>query len=169
VPAIEVLGAFDAGSTAAPFGVGWNASGDADRGGTSRATQHLVEGGAQNSKGALEVSGTIGDSIQYATAGTWFLPAGVAKGASMDFSSKKTLSFFARGDGKSYKVFVISGAVENVAPGMYDFKAGPEWEEVRVPLDVIGVQDITRVKVLGFASFMRTGDFRFQIDNVRLE
>jgi ABC-2 type transport system permease protein len=169
-PAVKVLGDFDAGSTKAPYGEGWNAEGDAGRKGTSHATQRLVEGGAQNSKGALEVSGSIGDTIQYPTAGTWLSPAGIENGKYMDFSAKKTLRFFARGDGRSYKVFVVSGVHhENVAPGMFDFQAGPEWQEYEVPIGVIGAQDLTRVQTIGFAAFQRPGDFRFQIDNVRLE
>ena len=51
----------------------------------SKATQRLVEGGAAGSKGALEVTGEIGNAIQYPFAGTMFFPQGPPMQGMMDY------------------------------------------------------------------------------------
>ena len=108
-PAVAVIADFDSGSAAAAYGIGWSAAGDDMRGGNSSATQRLVDGGAGGSKGALEVTGAVGDAIQYPFAGTMFFPEGPPMQGLMDYSGKKTLTFQARGDGRRYMLMVISG------------------------------------------------------------
>jgi ABC-2 type transport system permease protein len=167
-PAVAMIADFE-GSTNAAYGIGWNAAGDEMRGGNSTATQQLVEGGA-GSKGALEVSGTIGGAIQYPFAGTMFFPQGPPMQGLMDFSGKKTLSFQARGDGKRYMLMVISGLLVDAIPLMYDFETGPEWREVKIDLaEFSNAADFKRVKAIGIGTMGPIGPFRLQIDNVRLE
>jgi len=168
-PAVAVIADFDAGSANAAFGVGWIPSGDDMRGGNSTATQRLVDGGADGSKGALEVSGTISDAIQYPFAGTMFFPQGPPMKGLMDISGKKTLSFQARGDGKHYMLMVISGLVVDAIPLMYDFEAAPEWREVKLELAKFANADFKRVRAIGVGTMGPVGPFRVQIDNVRLE
>jgi ABC-2 type transport system permease protein len=168
-PAVAVIADFDNGSETAAYGVGWVAARDDMRGGNSKSAQHLVAGGAAGSKGALEVSGDVGNAIQYPFAGTMFFPEGPAMQGLMDYSAKKTLSFQARGDGGRYKILVISGVKMDVIPLMVDFEAGTEWHEVRLELANFGAADFKRVRAIGVGTMGPTGPFRFQIDDVRLE
>jgi hypothetical protein len=168
-PATVVIADFDAGTDAAAYGVGWHAGGDDMRGGNSRATQRIVPGGAQNSRGALEVNGTVGDAIQYPFAGTAFFPVSPDKQRFMDYSKKHTLSFFARGDGRTYTVLFLAGLQVDAIPAMFPFDAGPEWKEVRIPLESTAILDLQRVQGIVIGSMGPAGEFRFSIDNVRLE
>jgi len=172
VPAPDqaVIGSFDDGSAATAYGSGWLAGGDDNRGGDSQASQQVVTGGARGSKGALEVTGTVGQKIQYASAGTVFFPEGQPVNPGfMNYSSKKALSFQTRGDGRSYTLLIMSGLVVDAIPFMYPFNAGPEWTEVKITLSDYPNVDWTRVKMIGIVSIGPPGPFRFQIDDVRLE
>ena len=165
-PAIADLSNFDNGSAAAAFGGGWQAFGDADRGGDSTGTQRVVDGGADKTSHALEVSGTVGTAIQYPFAGTGWQPG---SGQFMDLSAKQSLTFQARGDGRTYTVAIISGLLVDAIPAMYQFTAGPEWQKISVPLQEMAGVDIQRIKTIAIGTGSPAGDFRFQIDNVRLE
>jgi ABC-2 type transport system permease protein len=171
-PSTTLVADFDNGSEQVAYGIGMHAFDDKPRGGNSTTSQKLVEDGAEHSKSALEVTGVVGDGIQYPFVGTSFLPNGkptpdFSKQGFMDYSSRHTLRFFARGDGHSYTV-AISGPVMDAIPAMYGFTAGPEWQEVKVPLHELGGLDLARVKAISFGT-MAQGPFRFQIDNVRIE
>jgi ABC-2 type transport system permease protein len=171
-PDKPVIADFDNGNANASYGLGFSASDDKMRGGDSSAAQKLVDGGAEKSRGALEVSGEVGTGIQYPFAGTSFLPNGIAnaewtKQGLMDYSRKQTLRFFARGDGKDYLVMMMGPAVDTI-PAMFTFTAGAEWQEVRVPLQSLGGIDLKQVKLISIGT-MTPGAFRFQIDDVRVE
>jgi ABC-2 type transport system permease protein len=168
-PSAAVIADFDNASESAAYGIGWTAAGDDMRGGNSKAAQHLVTGGAGSSKGALEITGEIGDAIQYPFAGTMFFPEGPPMQGLMDYSGRKALSFMTRGDGGRYKVLVISGTQVDAIPLMVDFDAGPEWREVRLELAKYGAADFKRVRAIGLGTMGPAGPFRFQIDDVRLE
>jgi hypothetical protein len=168
-PAVVVLSDFDGGSAATAYGIGWSAAGDNMRGGNSTAKQRLVESGAGGSKGALEVTGTLGDGLQYPFAGTMFFPQGPPMQGLMDYSGKKTLKFQARGDGRHFMLMVISGLAVEGIPLMYDFETGPEWREVRLDLAKYPNVDWKRVRAIGVGTMGPVGAFRFQIDDVRVE
>jgi ABC-2 type transport system permease protein len=167
-PATVMISDFDQGSAVVAYGEGWHAGGDDMRGGNSKATQRVVDGGAEGSKSSLEVTGTIGGTLQYPFAGTAFFPHGTADGTFMDYSGKQTLSFFTRGDGQQYTVVFLSGVQVDAIPAMYYFKAGPEWTEVRLALSDLGGLDRKRVHGIVIGSMGPAGDFRLQIDNVQL-
>ena len=129
-PDTAVIADFDNGSDTASYGMGWHAADDKERGGNSTISQRLIEGGAQNSHGALEISGEVGTALQYPFVGTSFLPNGIegrewANQGLMDYSSKKTLSFYARGDGQSYTVVIMGPALDAI-PAMFPFVAGAD-------------------------------------------
>jgi ABC-2 type transport system permease protein len=171
-PAITLIADFEHGSDAASYGVGWHAGDDKDRGGNSTISQRLIEGGAQNSRGALEISGAVGTALQYPFVGTSFLPNGIegaewANQGLMDYSAKKTLSFYARGDGQSYTVVIMGPALDAI-PAMFPFVAGADWQAVSIPLQGLSSVDMKRVKLISIGS-MTPGPFRFQIDDVRLD
>lgn len=166
-PADTLIANFDAGSAAAAFGAGWLASGDEMRGGNSKATQRVIDGGAAGTAHALEVSGTIGDGIQYPFAGTAFFPAGTEPGKIMDFTGRKELTLQARGDGKPYTVIFLGLSVGGIPP-MYTFTSTAQWQEVRIPLADLAGFDIARVRGIVIGSSGPPGDFRFEIDDVQL-
>jgi hypothetical protein len=171
-PETPVIAEFDGGNANATYGIGFTATDDKSRGGNSTVSQRLVDGGAEHTKAALEVSGDVGTAIQYPFVGTSFLPNGKPQvdflnQGYMDYSKRHTLRFDARGDGKNYMV-VIMGPRVDAMPAMYGFVAGPDWQEVRVPLQDLGGADLARVKVISIGS-MTPGEFRFQIDGVRIE
>src|SRR6187399_18954 len=168
-PAVAVIADFDHGSAAAPYGTGWVAAADDSQGGNSKSSQRVIDGGAAGSKGALEVTGEVGNALQYPFAGTMFFPEGIPMQGLMDYSGKKTLSFQTRGDGGRYKVLVLSGTPMISIPLMIDFEAGAEWHEVRLEIANLGAADFKRVRGIGIGSMGPTGPFRFEIDDVRVE
>jgi len=163
---------FDSGSASTAYGMGFTAIDDKGRGGDSSVSQHLIDGGAGQSKGALEVSGEVGTAIQYPFVGTSFLPNGKPQveflnQGFMDYSSRHALRFDVRGDGRTYMVVIMGPRIDTI-PAMYGFVAGPQWQEVRVPLQELGGVDLKRVKLISIGS-NTPGPFRFQIDGVRIE
>lgn len=90
---------FEEGTTATKFGAGWSVSTDALANGKSTAELKCIAGGAEGSKGALEVSGTISDAFAFPWAGALFSP-GSAPMAPANLSSKKAIHFWIRGDGR---------------------------------------------------------------------
>jgi hypothetical protein len=166
-PADPVIADFDAGTDQARFGEGWKAVGDDMRGGNSKATERVIAGGAGGTKGALEITGTIGDAIQYPFAGTTFAPVSHQRGTAMNFGARKELRFFLRGDGKQYTV-IFNGGETDGAPPMYGVTAGSDWQEVRIPLgDIVGL-DPARLHSIAIGMFGSAGDFRFDLDGIEL-
>jgi ABC-2 type transport system permease protein len=168
-PANPVIANFDDGTLKASYGVGWSTADDRTRGGTSSAELKLIVDGAGNSKGALEASGTIGDAIEYPFGGTIFFPKGVEDAAFMDYSSKKTLSFKMRGDGRQYTVIFLVGTQATGIPPMYSFDAGPEWQEIRIELATLAGMDLKRVRGIVIGAGRPSGEFRFALDDVRVK
>lgn len=167
-PDIPVIADFDNGSTVAAYGTGMYAGGDDTQGGNSIASQQLVEGGANGSPGALEVTGEVRPGAQYPMAGTFFFPEGAPMEGMMDYSAKKTLSFHARGDGRRFTFMLFSGTTIGI-PLMYNFTAGPEWRKYELDLADFSAHDFKRVRGFAFVSMGEQGPFRFQIDDIRLE
>jgi ABC-2 type transport system permease protein len=166
-PANPLISDFEAGAPDALYGVGWLAAGDDMRGGNSKASQRVTDSGAASSRGALEVSGTIGDGIQYPFAGTAFFPNGTEEGKLMNFAGRRELTFYARGDGRQY-IVVFLGATPGGIPPMYGFSTTAEWQQVRIPLaDVLGL-DLARVHGIVIGNNGPLGDFRVELDDVQL-
>ncbi len=167
-PAATVLADFDSGSDRAAYGTGMVAAGDQAQGGSSTATQRLVQDGAAGSAGALEVTGELRPGAQYPFAGTFFFPEGTPMEGLMDYSSRKSLSFHARGDGRRYTLMVFTGTTMGI-PLMYNFEAGPEWRRYELELADFSAHDFKRVRGMAFGAMGETGPFQFQVDDIRLE
>ncbi|HUQ08864.1 MAG TPA: ABC transporter permease [Steroidobacteraceae bacterium] len=165
-PAEPLIAGFDAGSDHAAYGQGLFASGDENQQGKSTATQKVIDGGAQGSKGALEVTGEVRPGAQYPTAGTFFFAKGQVMKSTIDISAKKTLSFQVRGDGKDYTLMIFTAA--SYIPLMQAVSTGPEWREVKLDLSKYVGADFKHVKGFGIVA-MAMGPFRFQVDDLRLE
>jgi ABC-2 type transport system permease protein len=167
-PADGSIASFDTGSANAVYGIGWNASSDEVVGGASTATIRVVDGGAEDTHGSLEITGTIRPGFQWPFAGAIFMPNGPPMQGMMDYSKFKTLRLFVRGDGRKYVVTFFSTANQQSIPSSFPFETGPEWREVRVPLADF-VEDLKRVRGIMLGANEPEGDFRLQVDNVRLE
>ena len=116
-------------ATKTAFGAGWMVSTDAMMGGKSKAAMTVVEGGAEHSKHALKINGTIAGTSAQRWAGVFFSP-GATPMSPANLSGKSGLSFWARGDGKTATVMVFSQA-RGFIPVIKTFVPGKEWKQFR--------------------------------------
>jgi imidazolonepropionase-like amidohydrolase len=157
---------FEADVTTSKFGSGWAVSTDTMAGGKSTAELKWMNPGANASKGAMQISGTISDAFAYAWAGAMFSP-GSHPFESSNLSSKKAIRFWIRGDGRPYRLmfFTKSGGYN---PSIQNLTVGTEWKEVTIPFSAFQTDghDITAIL---FCAGGNPGAFTFAIDDVRLE
>jgi len=170
-PAPENLGEglisdFEGEKISARFGAGWMTSTDSFMGGKSKAELLLADGGAEGSRRALRIKGTIAEAGSIRWAAAMFSP-GTAPMAPANLSSKKALSFWAKGEGKTFAVMVYAKRLGYV-PKVMAFEAGPEWKEYVFPFDRFGLDGSD---IIGFAvgASMTPGEFDLLIDNVWLK
>jgi imidazolonepropionase-like amidohydrolase len=157
---------FDSSDTPkAAFGAGWMVSTDSIRGGKSTAQMKVVPGGAESSKSALQIDGTIVEN-SVAWAGAMFFP-GTAPMAPANLSSKKTITFWAKGDGKTYNLMVYLQS-NGYIPKSQTFTAGPEWKKITIPFSSLET-DGHDVMGIFFGAWVQPGAFSLVIDNVRLD
>lgn len=159
-----VVSTFDEGKITANYG-SWTAMSDAVMGGKSTASMQLIEGGANHSKGALRVTGELAPG-QFPWAGVFFAPGESVQDV-VDLSSKKEISFWAKGDNKQYVVVVATESRQNQMPGMQMFDAGAEWKQYSFPISRFQT-DGHDIMNIGFASGQNPGKFDFQIDQVEI-
>jgi hypothetical protein len=127
----------------------------------------LVAGGAAQSRGALEVSGEIKPGSPYPWSGMMFFAAAQPM-QPVDFSTRKELVFWVRGDGRSYNAMLFSGPSMQAMPSLQAFTAGPEWREVRLPLAGFAGAEPALLRGIAFTAGQPAGEFRFRIDRVEL-
>jgi imidazolonepropionase-like amidohydrolase len=157
---------FEADVTTSKFGSGWAVSTDTMAGGKSTAELKWINPGANGDKGAMQISGTISDAFAYAWAGAMFSP-GSHPFESSNLSSKKSIRFWIRGDGRPYRLmfFTKSGGYN---PAIQSLSVTTEWKEVTIPFSAFQTDghDITAIL---FCAGGSPGAFTFAIDDVRLE
>jgi imidazolonepropionase-like amidohydrolase len=156
---------FEDGTPRAAFGAGWMVTDDTRAGGKSAGEMAVVDGGANGSAKALAVTGTISPAFQYAWAGAMFSP-GEQPFAPANLSSKRELRFWAKGDGKTYRVMLFTQAAP-ATPLVRTFVAGPEWAEHVFPLAAFGGSDGRGVMAVIVAGGPEPGPFAVRIDEVR--
>jgi len=156
---------FDDLKVAASYG-GWMVTSDQQMGGKSTASIQAVEGGANQSRGALEVRGEVVAGAEFPWAGVLFHP-GASPGETVNLSAKHAISFWAKGDGGNYSVAVLTEANSGQLPGIRPFVAGREWTQFTFPLSDFETDghDITGV---GFLRAPEPGKFQFEIDQVEI-
>jgi beta-glucosidase len=160
---------FDDGKAAAAYG-SWLANGDAMNGGKSTATMAVVEPGADNTKGALQVTGEVVSGAVFAWAGVLYSPAQQPMQPA-NLSGKKGISFWAKGDGKTYTLIVLTEARSGNSgemPAMTQFVAGPEWKQYTFPFTAFET-DGSDLTGLGFVRAKEPGKFQFQIDQFQIQ
>jgi len=156
---------FEDGTTSAKFGSGWQISTDSLMGGKSTAQMHVVAGGAEGSKNALQIDGEIVQSARI-WAGGMFFP-GPTPMAPVNLSSKKAISFWTKGDGASYRVMIYAQSFGYI-PKTQTFTAGPEWKKVTMPLSAFDTDGHDLMGIF-FGAASAPGKFNLLIDDVRLE
>jgi imidazolonepropionase-like amidohydrolase/ABC-type multidrug transport system permease subunit len=158
---------FDEGTITGKFGSGWVKSTDSMMGGKSVVDFKVVDGGAQNSKGSLEIDGEIAPGYAFPWAGAMFMP-GAQPFAPANLSSKKTISFWAKGDGKTYRVMTFAASLGSI-PAWQSFAAGPDWKHYTFPFASFRGLDGHDLEAVLFSGGPEPGKFSFQIDDVRFQ
>lgn len=165
LPAGGRISDFEDGTAAARFGFGWADSTDAMRGGASVVRKEVVAGGAESGH-ALEISGEVKKGFAFPWSGAIFFPGPQAM-APANLAAARDLVFWARGDGRTYKVFVFATSLGPM-PSQQSFVAGPEWERHAIPLARFAGVDPAAITGIFFGAGPELGTFRFRIDNVEV-
>lgn len=161
-----VVSTFDNSKVEANYG-SWTSMSDAVMGGKSTISMQPTAGGANGSKGALRVTGELVSGAQFTWAGVLFGP-GESLEDVVNLSSKKTISFWAKGDGKAYAVAVSTAATQGQMPAMQTFMAGPDWKQFSFPLSTFNTDGHDFLN-LGFFRGQELGKFEFEIDEVEIK
>ena len=161
-----VVSDFDAGTATVKFGAGWFDSTDQMLGGKSTDQFKVVDGGANGSKGSLAITGEIVGGTTFPWAGAMFMP-GAKPFAPANLSAKNAISFWAKGDGKPYRVMLFSASGGPV-PAMQEFEAGSDWKQYAFPLSSFHTDGRDLQGVL-FSGGPAPGPFSFQIDEVQFK
>lgn len=163
-----VVSTFDSGDKPEANYGSWMAASDTMNGGKSHSAISILSPGAQGSKGALAVSGEVLSGSQYPFGGVIFMPGSHPMEA-VNLSGKKQISFWARGDGKSYTLILLTSQRngQNGMPAMVTFTAGPEWKQYTFPFSKFET-DGSDITAIGFADMQNPGKFSFEIDQVEI-
>jgi hypothetical protein len=100
-------------------------------------------------------------------AGALFSP-GKAMMAAANLSSRKSLSFWAKGEGRSYTVMIFAQGF-GYQPAQQTFTAGAEWKQFTFPLKAFNGTDGHDLTGVFFGSSPTPGKFDLRIDDVRFE
>jgi len=157
---------FEDGTTSTKFGLSWIATAGRLMGGSQPQAQiDVVDGGAAGSQRALQISGEISQGA-FAWAGAKFSP-GPAPKMPVNLSAKKALSFWTKGDGRTYQVMLYAKS-KGALPAMKSFVAGTDWHKVTIAFSDFGT-DGSDLAELIFADFSVPGRFSFLVDDIELE
>jgi imidazolonepropionase-like amidohydrolase len=149
------------------FGAGWIAWTDRSMGGKSTVTLKIAPGGAHGSKGCLDIAGdVVASGLPTLWAGAMFVP-GKARMEPVDLSAKKSLSFWATGEGRPYAVMIFAQSF-GYEPVGQSFTAGPEWKQFTFPLKSFRGADGHGLMGV-FVGSPTAGKFDLSIDDVRIE
>lgn len=157
---------FEGGDTSVSFGHAWQPTTDEQAGGNSTAAIEVVEGGANDSGYALEVTGTVGEQFALPWGGTMFMPGAQPFGPA-DLSSRPVLSFNVQGQPGNYRVQLFCQNTGQVPPEQ-TFDVGEEWSAVRIDLSQVGGCDVAGLMAVIFSA-QEPGDYRFLLDDVTFE
>ncbi len=157
---------FEDGTVSARYG-SWTTLSDKATGGTSSVSIEPVAGGASSSKGALRVRGELVPGKGFAWAGAFFAPGASIRDPA-NLSGKKTVRFWAKGDGKSYAIALSTASGQGQMPVSKPFVAGPEWKEYAFAISDFDTDghDVTSV---AFVHAQDPGQFEVELDQVAIE
>jgi beta-glucosidase len=162
-----VVSDFDDLKVAANYG-SWMTTSDSEAGGKSTSSIQAVSGGANGSKGALKISGElVSGGAPFNWAGVFFFP-GASPNDSANLSSKKTLSFWAKGDGKSYAMALQTETNQGQMPAIVPFTTTSDWKQYSFPWSAFKT-DGSDIRGIAFAHAQDPGKFEFEIDEVEIK
>lgn len=160
---------FDNGKAAAAYGM-WIAASDSMNGGKSKSKLDIIEPGAANTQGAMQVTGELQAGAPSLFAGALFSP-GAAPMQAVNLSKKNGLSFWAEGDGQTYTLVILTASrngQNGEPPATTTFIAGSEWKQYTFPFSALGT-DGSDLSGIGFVRAQEPGRFEFQIDEVEIK
>lgn len=165
-----VVSNFDDLKPSANFG-SWMAAGDGTMGGgKSTSSMAVIQPGADGTKGALQVSGEVIGGSPFPWAGLLYSP-GSAPMQPANLSKKSAISFWAKGDGGTYTLVVLTEARSGNSgemPAMTTFVAGPEWKQFTFPFTTFET-DGSDISGIGFVRAQQPGKFQFALDQVEIK
>jgi len=161
-----IISSFEDGTDHAAFGAGWSKSTDALMGGKSTTDYKIIAEGANGTKKSLRVTGEIASGLPYNWAGAMFSP-GARPFVPANLSKASGLQFWARGDGKTYRLMFFTPAGGSI-PQVETFAAGAEWKQYTFPFSKFGGSDGHDVQAILFSGGPEIGKFSFEIDEVGL-
>ena len=150
---------FENGKVESKFGAGWMVSTDSMMQGKSEAKLEVVDG-------ALLISGEIRPGFSFPWAGAMFSP-GKTPMAPANLSSRKSITFRAKGDGKTYRLMLFATKL-GYQPAMKNFTVGADWKQYSFTFDSFGV-DGSDTMALVFSGGPQQGKFALVLDDVRVE
>ena len=165
----NMVSSFDDGKASAAYG-SWMGASDAMQGGKSMSTIAVIQPGAGNTKGALQVTGEVAPGSQFPFAGALYSP-GTAPMQPANLSKKNSISFWARGDGKPYTILVLTVARSGQSgepPAMATFTAGPEWKQYTFPFSAFETNGSDLIGI-GFIRVQEPGKFQFDLDEFEIK
>jgi hypothetical protein len=164
-----MVSSFDEGKTAAAYG-SWISATDSMNGGKSTSSIAVVEPGAANSKGAMQVTGEVvkGDG-PLLFGGALYSPGGGPMQPA-NLSAKRAISFWTKGDGGTYTLLVLTESRNGSSgpPAMTTFVAGPEWKQYMFPFSAFDT-DGSDLSGIGVVRLLQPGKFEFQIDEFEIK
>lgn len=163
-PAPGPVSDFEGDALEARWGFGWTPTTDEMMGGASTVDLAIAEGGAEDSGGALRISGEIRDGYPYPWAGAMFFP-GEQPMAPADLSGAEGIRFWARGDGRSYRLMLFS-AGGGAIPATTTFEAGDRWRRYEVPWSEYPGVSADEIVGVCFCAGSPAGLFELEIDAV---
>lgn len=161
LPADGRISQFTKEKLGSPVGLGWVPTHDSFMGGKS--TVKLTA--ADDHPDAVTIDASVNAGFPMPWAGLAFMPGKQMMGPA-NISNAKVLKFKARGDGGQYSVALMSKGSN--MPSSVPFTAGAVWKEVSIPLASFERIDTTAVTMIGFHAGPKTGEYKFQIADVRL-
>lgn len=158
---------FEDNKPSVKFGAGWSISTDSIAGGKSTGEMEPVAGGANDSKYSLKVSGNVDGGLPYAWAGVMFSP-GAQVFAPANLSAKKDLTFWAKGDGKTYRAMIFTASGGRIL-AQQTFVSEKNWKRYKLPLSSFNGTDGHDVAAILFVGGPAAGAFELYLDNVGLQ
>jgi imidazolonepropionase-like amidohydrolase len=159
-----IVSNFDSGTARLEFGSDWFISTDQMVSGKSTATMTVVDGGAAGTPKALHVVSEINEAYAFPWAGPMAY-LGSPQQKPVDLSSKKGLTFFAKGD-TDIRVMVFAKKLGRM-PAQTTVHAGSDWTELTVLWSDLGLEGNDIQAVL--FSAISPGKREFTIDELRLK
>jgi imidazolonepropionase-like amidohydrolase len=163
----RVISDFEDNKPATKFGAGWSISTDNILGGKSTAAMKTESGGASGSKYSLKMSGNVAAGLPFAWAGVMFSPE-AAIFSPANLSANKELTFWAKGDGKTYRVMIFTSSGGRI-PAQQTFNSEKDWKQYKMPFASFNGTDGRDITAILFVGGPVPGRFELSLDDIGLQ